>query len=527
MPNSEKVLGKVKNTVKFKKADGTFSLLTNRLTWHSSSGDAKTFQCVYSDIKVQRISPETSSKVQLQIVLHNDTSYNFHFANPNGRDNQLNDRNQMKDLLAELIPAHRHKANKDLEEKNKIFKERPELYQLYKELVVSGIITADDFWDNQKMNINPSKETEKQEVGIGSGFLAELKPDMHGCNELRFNLTADSIESIFKMYPTVKEKYVNTVPNDMTEKEFWTEFFQSQHFHRDRIQTNASSKDMFGEYAKKDEQEYLKKVTQDFFDPIFDFSSTSPNFEEGYGTTSRSKPSVNDPLIKHFNHQSLMVLQNTQKRSNTERDSDEFKKKRIREALELEDLEEHREGSVATLKILDIDKFAHKPAEGELNGSENGYNRAAYQKNIIQLKESVTAWTPRLSQVLSASDAADVMEEVSPGGKFMAHVGKTNLAETAPSDLLQEMKKQYISLAELLRHFWSCFPVKTPQLEEKVRRMASSLEKYRDTKLANFQCMQPSHCNQLAVHMSEMIEVAIKKFKSWEERRASVKLGRT
>lgn len=30
--------------------------------------------------------------------------------------------------------------------------------------------------------------------------------------------------------------------------------------------------------------------------------------------------------------------------------------------------------------------------------------------------------------MLSASDAADVMEEVSPGGKFMAHVGKTNLA---------------------------------------------------------------------------------------------------
>lgn len=55
MPNSEKVLGKVKNTVKFKKEDGTFSLLTNRLTWHSSSGDAKTFQCVYSDIKGKKL----------------------------------------------------------------------------------------------------------------------------------------------------------------------------------------------------------------------------------------------------------------------------------------------------------------------------------------------------------------------------------------------------------------------------------------------------------------------------------------
>ena len=36
-------------------------------------------------------------------------------------------------------------------------------------------------------------------------FQAELKPDMHGCNELRFNLTADNINAIFKMYPGGKE----------------------------------------------------------------------------------------------------------------------------------------------------------------------------------------------------------------------------------------------------------------------------------------------------------------------------------
>ena len=31
----------------------------------------------------------------------------------------MKERNNIKDLLAELIPKHRHKANKDLEEKNK------------------------------------------------------------------------------------------------------------------------------------------------------------------------------------------------------------------------------------------------------------------------------------------------------------------------------------------------------------------------------------------------------------------------
>jgi len=68
---------------------------------------------------VQRISPEASSKVQLQIVFHNDSSYNFQFANKNGRQVQVKDRDEIKERLAELIPQHRQKANKDLEEKNK------------------------------------------------------------------------------------------------------------------------------------------------------------------------------------------------------------------------------------------------------------------------------------------------------------------------------------------------------------------------------------------------------------------------
>lgn len=36
---------------------------------------------------------------------------------------------------------------------------------------------------------------------------AELKPDVAGCNELRFNLTADNINAIFQMYPGGKSSF--------------------------------------------------------------------------------------------------------------------------------------------------------------------------------------------------------------------------------------------------------------------------------------------------------------------------------
>ena len=68
---------------------------------------------------MQRISPDSSSKVQLQIMLHDERSSNFHFASAKGRDYQFNQRDEVKNLLAQLIPAHRNKVNREIEEKTK------------------------------------------------------------------------------------------------------------------------------------------------------------------------------------------------------------------------------------------------------------------------------------------------------------------------------------------------------------------------------------------------------------------------
>jgi len=518
------------NDVKYKKIEGSLYLFTNHMKWKPRESYLKDFTTLYANIKVQRISPESSSKVQLQIVLNDDSSHNFHFASDKGRSAQCVERNEIKDQLAELIPLHRNKSSKDLEEKNKLFKEQPELYQLYKDLVVTGIITAGEFWENQKTKSNTSRESDKQDTGIASGFLAELKPDMHGCNELRFNLTADSINSIFRMYPAVKDKYVKIVPTEMTEKEFWTEFFKSTHFHRDRIPKIAgtTSKDMFGDLAKKDEQEQLKALVDTFFDPLIDFSTTSPNPNEGYGMKSKDRGlSINEPLIKQFNHQSLMVLQNAQKRASTTIPSDmnksETKKKRIREVIEFEELEEDEVIVAPILEIIHTDKFANSPqsTDGQ-NGHMNGHVSNNHA-NVTKFKQSLESWIPKLYNVISDDVARHVVSQITPGGSLMKGETRSKTDDSSANDYEKEMRKNYLSISELLRHFWCCFPVKTPTLEDKVRRMAASLEKYRDMNLSNFKCSLPSSDNHLGDHMTNMIDVALKKFKSWENRRVSTK----
>ena len=40
--------------------------------------------------------------------------------------------------------------------------------------------------------------------------------------------------------------------------------------------------------------------------------------------------------------------------------------------------------------------------------------------------------------------------------------------EMIPSEIQEDVKAQYNALLELLRHFWSCFPVSSKFLEEKV-----------------------------------------------------------
>lgn len=272
---------------------------------------------------MQKISPEGKPKVQLQLVLHDGSSTTFHFVNKSGQAGQLTDRDKVKELLQQLLPNFKRKVDKELEEKNRVLSENPNLLQLYKDLVITQVLTSEEFWaTHAKDHALPSSQAAagavKQEIGVSGAFLADIKPQTDGCNGFRYNLTGDIIECIFKTYPAVKRKHAENVPAKMTESEFWTKFFQSHYFHRDRIA--GATKDIFAECGRIDDQALRADVAKGAGDPLLDLRLFEDNtLEEGFGGAATSEVQdktqitgsgniVHQNMIKRFNQHSMMVL---------------------------------------------------------------------------------------------------------------------------------------------------------------------------------------------------------------------------
>ncbi|OCT83505.1 hypothetical protein XELAEV_18021646mg [Xenopus laevis] len=113
--SSEEVLLIVKK-VRQKKQDGALYLMAERIAWAPEGKDRFIISHTYADIKCQKISPDGKAKVQLQLVLHSGENSNFHFSND---VTAIKERDAVKELLQQLLPKFKRKANKELEEKNR------------------------------------------------------------------------------------------------------------------------------------------------------------------------------------------------------------------------------------------------------------------------------------------------------------------------------------------------------------------------------------------------------------------------
>ncbi|XP_064601766.1 general transcription factor IIH subunit 1-like [Liolophura sinensis] len=549
------------NDVRCKKTSGALYMMGERMAWMPENKNSFSCSYMYEDIKSQKISPDSRDKVQLQVVMHDGGANTFHFANPMGRDAQKQDRDGVKELLLQLLPKFRRKVSSELEEKNRLFQDDPVLYQLYKDLVVSQIITSEEFWRNRALKLassQPKEDSQKQTVGVSAAFLADIKPETDGCNGVNYNLTADIIESIFRTYPMVKKKHAENVPYKMTESEFWTNFFQSHYFHRDRT---SLSKDLFSECAKRDDEDIRKEISKTVNNSLLDLTQLKDNItDEEFGKNGEDGRSSNNlanlSLIRRFNHHSTMVLKacesqgegpsaSTSGQANGDKDTSvnnkrkgkptdnglqsstsadtqasnrpAAKKVKLKNA-ELEDLVDEGKVQSASLRLSKMERYLHGPTPVTATTYTTG-------QDFLQASETVSReinqWQPQIQQSLSGTSALCVLGELSPGGALMTTTSQHQLQQMVSSQVQVELQQLYNALCELLRHFWSCFPTSNKCLEEKVVKMRATLERFENAKLQQFKDkISHSHYNvNLLGHMEAMLQAAYGKFDTWQARR--------
>ncbi|KAI1297311.1 General transcription factor IIH subunit 1 [Halotydeus destructor] len=598
--SSEDVLTSV-GQVRHKKTDGTLYIMPERVGWMPNGKDSITVSIKYSDIKMQKISPEGKPKVQLQLVLHSNEAPTFHFVNAKGSSGQLKDRNVVKELLQQLLPKFKNRLSRDIEEKNDILSKNPELFQLYKDLVTSAVISSEEFWtqlvpSHLAANSGSYKASKSsisgvsnngQTVGISPAFLSGIKPTTDGTNGIKYNINNDIIEAVFRTYPAVKRKHYENVPHKLSESEFWTKFFQSHYFHRDRVFAGSNKGDFFAECARFDEQNIRQAASQQVEDPFVDLTafddveyvnkvmSDKDNEEKEPSNQSKSGKdksrdrwetlsnitNPNQALIKRFNYHSIMVLDAclASKLGSTEAlmqepDITEPKKSVPKPVNDPVEEEKNSEVSAKKRKLLvegktQLDDLANagdanswliagsRPLRirdknlylaGPSGSSQSGDGVSGMQRSTNFLasccsnqNERLSAWQPTLNGCLTSSAALGALSDLSPGGSLLKSTHTASLNESVPLDVQKELRNTYLAGNELLKQFWSNFPVTGEKQEAKLMQLKVILQKFQYSKLGPLQQkISKQHYNtELTGHLNHQLECCFNKFQAWQTKK--------
>lgn len=469
----------------------------------------------------------------------------------------------------------------ELEEKNRLLTENPKLLQLYKDLVISKVFTSEEFWKIHGKDLqNLKTTTSKQEIGVSGAFLSEIRPVTDGCNGLKYNLTGEIIECIFKAYPAVKKKHSECVPAKLTESEFWTKFFQSHYFHRDQV--SSGLKDIFVECGRIDDSTLRKEIRSNLGDPLLDLGKFGDNtLEEGFcSATSNDQKSdnqgniVHQSIIKRFNQHSFMVLKSCKTKPVTETSQSEEKKaeekqvngtsegsekkkrktvevieivpptaeelaeqqlkkkQRILEKIQFDDLGTIQDSDSAAplapnnLNLERLERYLYGPTVASTSTGRNSHQVQEYSADEVDrvIRQNSVEWGQRVphKQLINPSHAVTALGELSPGGLLMRGYQEQNLSQCVPIDIEKEMANLYLSAGELLGEFWSSFPPTNPDLEAKAIKMHDTIQRFNHTKIKPFEdrtTRELSMGTQLLTHLNLLIETAFKKFNSWQDKK--------
>ncbi|KAI5476432.1 RNA polymerase II transcription factor b subunit 1 [Pseudohyphozyma bogoriensis] len=505
--------------VAFKKRPGTLQLSTRALTWSTTGGPPYEVDVVRSRFDALFSSKEGAAKVMLKVGVlpptastskepppPSDDSYSFTFTAATANA----DRENFKREMSAIIASNREKSIEaaaagdsgrvaDLKGKGKeregsstpipgspmpgpsqpktvsksalkirILQTNPALAALHRELVLTKkMVSEAEFWDGREDLLEAAAAEEAMRKGR-SGEMVDPRPETGDGGEITVKITPTLIRDIFEEYPAVLRAYNENVPDPLDGQQFWTRYFQSKLFNRNRTTNRAAVntiKDdpIFDKYLGEEDDDLEPKNLQP--QAIFRLLDLAATEEDQHEVTNRADFTMRAggqraslPLMRRFNEHSERLLNQSlgtePERTSMGIDPGNAGARNYYEDIVLDDLNEAKADDRILLQMGDR-------GDARITGreEEDGITMDDVEVGRVlrDTKESFDSWQMGVAEFEPQEDAIDaamddMLVSITHKAERSYRDGGSNVI---PERVLRELQTIQASSNELLRQFWS------------------------------------------------------------------------
>ncbi|TVU46426.1 hypothetical protein EJB05_05961, partial [Eragrostis curvula] len=409
----------------------------------------------------------------------------------------------------------------EVDRRMKLLREDSELQKLHKKFVLGNILQESEFWATRKNLLDDeANKASKQKPGFKSAMLADVRPSADGrTNKITFNLTTEIIHQIFAEKPAVHRAFLDFVPKKMSEKDFWTKYCRAEYLLRTKntvaAAAEAAEDEELAVFLKNDdilakEAKFKIKRVDPTLDMEADVGDDYIHLPDHGILRDGSKETVDNDselarrtLSQDLNRHAAVVLEGrasdvelidaktvaealvrSKKEPSSTSSADDANRERlvkVARMTEIEDLQAPRSLPYAPLCIKDPrDYFDSQQANalGSFGGNNDGRKvrncRLSTDDVFHHLRDQISSIKiNKLDDPVVKSDMSlKVLNELNEGISRSRRLNLKNPQESLlgrlPQHTRDELMDHWTAIQELLRHFWSSYPITNVVLYNKV-----------------------------------------------------------
>ncbi|XP_074285163.1 general transcription and DNA repair factor IIH subunit TFB1-1-like isoform X2 [Silene latifolia] len=421
-------------------------------------------------------------------------------------------------------------SEKEMVQRIKLLQENSELAKLHQQLVIPGILTENEFWATRKKLLTVEHRSNHQRAGLKSAMLSVITPQNDGrTNKVTFNLTPEIIHQIFAEKPVVHKAFLKLVPKKMTETEFWNKYCRAEYLHSTRnavaAAAEAAEDEDLATFLKQDDilssesRRKIRKVDptldmeadlgddythlpdhgisrdgiKEIPEPVTQYDQYKRNFLQDLnrhaevvleGRSIDVEPEDTKSLAEAFARSRQDIGNETSDGNNSEE-----RLNRLSRMTEIEDLQASREPPVAPLSIKDPRDYFFSQQANALKSSGDMASGTKSVNRRMRTREAYTCMRDLVSDIMSVGlhdsmikpeIALKVLNGLTQNISSTKYNLGTNSRETVldqlPSMTKDELLTHWATIQELLKHFWSSYPIKVDYLATKVNKLKDAMQ---------------------------------------------------